>query len=603
MIEDTISIRVIRDAKNEDRSAKEEVIRSFQPVLFYMAECHLIRADLIRDSVGKTLRDLLELLSGLEDLSLFEEKAMALSVRNFLNAALREDDAHLSFAKIGSDPREKYAVYTTEDEIPRGNTGYTEKESMNLVKSLLRRLPDDQRMIFTLHYLDRISFARISSMIHVEEDILKKRAQLAKNCLCAILNKPASDLFGIVELAEENKHLILAEEAEDPEPAASLAGKEETKAPEREPVFRQVDVRAEPIPAEAKAAAEPKAHHRKLRKPALAAGLLCTAGILAGFTFLRKPAEVSLLPLIQPVFSGTDGVGNASILRAESDSEQVRNVIASASCVLLDENGKEVKPDNLHNGERLTLSCSFSEEALKKAHMTPAETEKEVRVTGLSEPEPVDLFDGVVLDTETDETTGEMRRVLSFEKPVLEGVSYSIVSEEDDQVVVQAEISDKALLELGYETDRHEKIYSGEEVPALSDAAVYTRMFREGRLTAAPYIAEDGSEIANGSDPNINALAQRYLGRVGACNVIARQFILDLYGVDISGRGSTYAVDSPEPGDLVNYYDANGNFTHVATYIGNGLVLNGNYNGTTHITSVYDSWYAQNPMVYLRVVR
>lgn len=606
MIEDTISIRVIRDAKNEDRQAKEEVIRSFQPVLFYMAECHLLSIELIRESVLKTLKDLLDLLEGLEDLSAFEEKAMSLAVRNFLNAALKEDYFHLSFAAKGSDPREIYAVYTPEDEFPRKNTQFTEKESMNILKHLLKRLPDDQRMIFAMHYLDRIPFARISSMIHVDEEILKKRAQLAKNCLSDMIGKPICDLFGIVELAEENKHLVLRDEiTPEPEIDPVEIREEPVREPEeditpqgKKPAFKTVQK------TEADEKKEPSVREKNVfRKPALAFGVVCAAGLLAGFTVFRKPVEVSLLPLVQPVFSGVDGNGSASLVLVNSDNEKVNSVIDSASCVLLDENGNEVKPENLRNGERLTLSCSFNEKALKKARITPAETETSVRVSGLSEPEDVDLFDGVVLDTETDEETGEMKRILTFEKPVIDGVTYSIVSEEDDAVKVRAEISDDELLDMGYRTDTHEKTYTGEEVPALSEAMEYTRMIEQGLLSIAPYHAEDGSEVANGSDPAMNELAQSYLGRVGACNVIARQFILDLYGVDINGRGNTYAVDTPEAGDLVNYYDANGNFTHVATYIGNGLVLNGNYNGTTHITSIYDSFYAQNPMVYLRVVR
>ena len=284
MIEDTISIRVIRDAKNEDRSAKEEVIRSFQPVLFYMAGCHLIRDDLIRESIRKTLIDLLDLLNSLEDLSQFEERAMALAVRNFLNAALKEDYLHLAFAKTGSDPREKYAVYTDQDETPRKNTQYTEKESMNIVEHLLRQLPDDQRMIFALHYLDRLSFSRISKMIHVEEETLKKRAQLAKNCLAGILNKPACDLFGIVELAEENKHLVLAEDAEIVETDMPFTAAEEAAGSETEPVYKQVFEPAEPAAAGAEEAAEKTVHPKKLWKPVYAAGLLCVAGTLAGFT-------------------------------------------------------------------------------------------------------------------------------------------------------------------------------------------------------------------------------------------------------------------------------------------------------------------------------
>ena len=570
MVEDTVTLQVIRDAKDEERAAMDEVVRSFQPVLFYIASCHLKSDALIKSTVRTCLGKLFVLLSGTEDLSSFNGKAMSMVVRACLNAALTEDGAQHFFSANGSDPHEEDAVYTDDDEVPGRAEGFTEREAMNIVVRMLRKLPDDQRMAFVMRYLDGISFSRMSMMIHVPQERLQKRAQLAKEHLSAITRRSVQDVFAIVSLAEQNKYLVI----DKTKPAAAAA-----PAAVQEPAAKKTNT--------------------SLRFLAAAVVLLALAG--AGMRVFRKPETVSVLSDLTCSFAGINGLGTAEVEINRTGNAKLDAVIDNSSCTL-------EAADHLSNGDTLKYSCIFDEKALKKAHLELAETETEVTVEGLQEPENADLFKDVHLEGSVNEETGEPELIAVSEHPVFKDISYSVKEISEEGVLVEADIDAETLLSNGYVTDEYTRLYSStEDIPASMRGYVRQKIVADGLIETADHFDEYGFEVANGTDPVINALAQKYIGRAGACNEIANAFIYELYGVHVKtgySRQNTYEVSSPEPGDLVYYYDSSGNYTHVATYIGNGLVLNGNYSdGRTHITSMYESLYAQNPMVFLRVER
>ena len=570
MVEDTVTLQVIRDAKDEERAAMDEVVRSFQPVLFYIASCHLKSDALIKSTVRTCLGKLFVLLSGTEDLSSFNGKAMSMVVRACLNAALTEDSAQNFFSANGSDPHEEDAVYTDDDEVPGRAEGFTEREAMNIVVRMLRKLPDDQRMAFVMRYLDGISFSRMSMMIHVPQERLQKRAQLAKERLSAITRRSVQDVFAIVSLAEQNKYLVI----DETKPAAAAA-----PAAVQEPAAKKTNT--------------------SLRFLAAAVVLLALAG--AGMRVFRKPETVSVLSDLTCSFAGINGLGTAEVEINRTGNAKLDAVIDNSSCTL-------EAADHLSNGDTLKYSCIFDEKALKKAHLELAETETEVTVEGLQEPENADLFKDVHLEGSVNEETGEPELIAVSEHPVFKDIAYSVKEISEEGVLVEADIDAATLLSNGYVTDEYTRLYSSaEDIPASMRGYIRQQIVADGLLETADHFDEYGFEVANGTDPVINALAQKYIGRAGACNEIANAFIYELYGVHVKtgySRQNTYEVSSPEPGDLVYYYDSSGNYTHVATYIGNGLVLNGNYSdGRAHITSMYESLYAQNPMVFLRVER
>ena len=573
MVEETISLRVIQEAKEEEREAMGELVRSFQPVLFYIASCHLKSDQLIKATVKTCLAKLFDLLSETEDLSSFNGKAMTMVVRACLNAALTEDRSETFFSARGSDPDEDSTVYTAEDEIPGSCEGITEREAMNVVVRMLGKLPDDQRMIFVMRYLDGIPFSRISNMIHIPAEQLEKRAQLAKQGLASATGRTVEDVFGIVKLAEENKYLVI----EEPETA----------------------------PAETQAAAP--AGRKPFRPLWITAGILLAAA--AGGTCMwifRDPEPVSVMGNVTASFSGIDGLGTAEAALNKTGDRKLDAIIDSAVCTLKQADGSDAG-DRLSNGDVLTFACAFDEQVLKKAHLALTETETAVTVEGLKEPEPIDLFESVRLEGTVNEETGSPQLRAVSDSELLKDLTYTVAEENEAGVLVSADIDEETLRSYGYVTEEYTHLFSRDEIPADMQYAYRQKLISEGLANTADHVDAYGYEVANGSDPVINELAQKYIGRYGACNEIANAFIYELYGVRVKtgyNRQNTYEVSAPEAGDLVYYYDAAGNYTHVATYIGNGLVLNGNYSdGRAHITSMYESIYAQNPMVFLRVER
>ena len=584
MIEDTITIKVIQDAQQKDRSALEELIRSYQPVLYYIAACHLKSEEHIQATVRKCLSNLLYLLNETEDLSTYAEKAMTMVIRICLNAALSEEKDHLSFLSNTATAVEQNAVYTVDDETPV-LISETEKQAMRHLVSLLQQLPDEQRMVFVTRYLDRYSFDIISKRIHVDQELLKKRAQLAKQNLSAVSGLSIPQLFGLVKLAETNKYLVL-----DDESALAIS----QAAPELPAVSTDNTTPAPSVAVPAK--------WKKLLYPA---GIVAAA---AGCVFLLRPAKtVDVLKNATCSFTGVNGAGSAELSLPVTEDKKLNQILSETSCQLEDNSGNTVVEGELSNGDVVTYSCAFDPSKLKKAHVNIPETSVSFTVEGLNDPAPINLFEDVILYGEADEESGAVYLYAEPRDKKFREVYYTVVSEDENGILVYADISDDLLLKYGLVAEDHYHTYPQSALPDDIQQLVREEIIRTSIGQAAASRDEYGREIANGSNADINALAQSFLGRGGACNEIANAFIYALYGVRVHtgySLDNLYPVDTPEAGDLIYYYDTAGNYRHVATYIGNGLVLNGNYgDGTAHITSMYESWYANNPMTYLRVAR
>lgn len=114
---------------------------------------------------------------------------------------------------------------------------------------------------------------------------------------------------------------------------------------------------------------------------------------------------------------------------------------------------------------------------------------------------------------------------------------------------------------------------------------------------------EDGS-IENSYTYNLSELvgadawtiANSLVGMPGDCFYICQLFI-QAYRGQWRSFGDIYQTDSPEPGDLIYYTDGGLGTQHWAIYLGGDQSLQGNYNGTTVIRSLYiDS--ASSPIFY-----
>ncbi len=104
----------------------------------------------------------------------------------------------------------------------------------------------------------------------------------------------------------------------------------------------------------------------------------------------------------------------------------------------------------------------------------------------------------------------------------------------------------------------------------------------------AAALQEIADSLADVDNTDIYALAEQFVGMSGWCNEVATAFLSTYYGSSVNIYNG-YVIDSSEaqPGDLVEYADGGNGTWHVAVYLGNGLALHGNWNGTTVISSIY----------------
>ena len=132
-----------------------------------------------------------------------------------------------------------------------------------------------------------------------------------------------------------------------------------------------------------------------------------------------------------------------------------------------------------------------------------------------------------------------------------------------------------------FEQEELERILK-EDAEKAEKARRETRSKLMNELIAATQ-EEESNTLMNNDFYN---LALTYVGREGDCFQIAIQFIDEYYGENKTSH-STYEVLEPEPGDLIFYEDGGLGTTHYAVYLGDGLALQGNYNGAAVIGNVY----------------
>ena len=132
-----------------------------------------------------------------------------------------------------------------------------------------------------------------------------------------------------------------------------------------------------------------------------------------------------------------------------------------------------------------------------------------------------------------------------------------------------------------FEQEELERILK-EDAEEAEKARRETRLKLMNELIAATQ-EEESNTLMNNDFYN---LALTYVGREGDCFQIAIQFINEYYGEDKTSH-DIYEVLEPEPGDLIFYEDGGLGTTHYAVYLGDGLALQGNYNGVAVIGNVY----------------
>ena len=324
-----------------------------------------------------------------------------------------------------------------------------------------------------------------------------------------------------------------------------------------------------------------------------------------------EPEKYDVLKNATIQFSGYDGSGNGTVIFNKTGNDKLDEILSNAECSFTG-NGE------FFNGINTEVACQFDMPSVEKAGYVFNHTEDVYIVEGLSPMTEIDLFQGVdvVWNKNEEEKTANVE-LITPENAVQDlNIDYKIVSEDEaGNVIVHAYVSQEELKRNGYQTGTFDKLFSlgikpdmyvDEKKACSAKAGTWNEETNECKVPEKPAQTQ-ASEPAAQADTGIRQLANSYVGRPGLCDVIARQFIYELYGVDVQYLGfgefaNTYDVSDLQPGDLVLYWDDAGNWRHVSVYIGNGQVMAGNYlDGTVHIIGINASFYSTK--TYKRVSR
>ena len=332
-------------------------------------------------------------------------------------------------------------------------------------------------------------------------------------------------------------------------------------------------------------------------------GAVVLPGVIASLT---QPKEVNIYEYINVSFGGYNGYGSGAVSFRDTGDAALNELLNSGTC-LFNDDGHYV------NGLPASVSCTFDAAAAEEAGYIMHDYSGDYIVEGLQTLIDLDLFEGVSVEWATDEEEHTAEMVLN-EPADPEGIEIDrvIISQDDNgNAIVHAYVSNEEMLEKGFQAlgGIYDKKFSLGRIPDtyqdLRKACTAGGGIWDGENHSCqerPRQVVQAETQPVQQDNGIMGLAQSYVGRTGLCDHIAWQFIWDLYGVDITGYQNTYAVGDLQPGDLVLYYDDAGTWRHVSTYLGNGMVLAGNYlDGTAHIVGINQSYYTTKS--FLRVAR
>ena len=171
----------------------------------------------------------------------------------------------------------------------------------------------------------------------------------------------------------------------------------------------------------------------------------------------------------------------------------------------------------------------------------------------------------------------------------------SETSEKNDLVFVDNENTKYVLTSIAHEsaTLNFVKAQNDMDEAIREYEAELERLKQEQEGSAESSYTFNLSEVA-GED--IWTIANSLVGMPGDCFYICQLFI-QAYRGEWRSFGDIYQTDSPEPGDLIYYSDGGKGTQHWAIYLGGDQSLQGNYNGTTVIRSLYIA-SASSPIFY-----
>lgn len=126
---------------------------------------------------------------------------------------------------------------------------------------------------------------------------------------------------------------------------------------------------------------------------------------------------------------------------------------------------------DIANGDVITITASYDEEAAKEAHIHVENAVYQYTVSGLEEYEPLDLFEGIDVFWEKDQYNINIGVTNNESNEILKDMYYQTKEETDEGVVtLRANVSDVQLYEQGYyaKDDVYEKTFELGKKPDLA---------------------------------------------------------------------------------------------------------------------------------------
>lgn len=155
---------------------------------------------------------------------------------------------------------------------------------------------------------------------------------------------------------------------------------------------------------------------------------------------------------------------------------------------------------DIANGDVITITASYDEEAAKDAHIVVENAVYQHTVSGLEEYEPIDLFEGVEVYWEKEQYNIRIGVTNNESNEVLKDMNYQSKEETEEGVVtIRANVSDAQLFELGYyaKDDVFEKEFDLGKKPELlfdvNDPEVKEACMQSARDYAEAFMRDCGT--------------------------------------------------------------------------------------------------------------
>jgi RNA polymerase sigma-70 factor, ECF subfamily len=160
---------LVRNARNGDRSAFEELVRRTSRLVF--ARLYLETGDVHRaeDLLQETLLIAFRSLSKLSEPRAFRSWLLTIA-QNVLTDAVRRD---LRRKRAGPPPAGPAALSAVEDKSPPPDEQLARRELQTQVLAILRSLPEEYRLPLTLRYLTGADYETIQMQMGVTNGSLR----------------------------------------------------------------------------------------------------------------------------------------------------------------------------------------------------------------------------------------------------------------------------------------------------------------------------------------------------------------------------------------------------------------------------------------------